>query len=64
MTVDTDYDVLPRLTLVPRVIEARGLDVTPLMRKKFKDSNLHMMVGFLDTILKDELGHVKMGNYW
>ena len=36
MTVDTDYDVLSRMALVPRVLEARGLDVTPRIRKKFK----------------------------
>ena len=64
MTVDTDYDVLSRMALVPRVLEARGLDVTPRIRKKFKDSKLHKMVEILDIIFKDEIGHVKIGNYW
>jgi len=64
MTVDTDYDVLSRMALVPRVLEARGLDVTPRIRKKFKDSSLHKMVEILDIIFKDEIGHVKIGNYW
>jgi len=64
MTVDTDYDVLSRMALVPRVLEARGLDVTPRIRKKFKDANLHKMVEILDIIFKDEIGHVKIGNYW
>ncbi len=36
MSVDTDYDVLARMALVPRVLEARGLDVTPSIRKKFR----------------------------
>lgn len=36
MTVDTDYDVLSRMALVPRVLEARGLDVTPRIRKNLK----------------------------
>ena len=36
--VDTDYDVLARMALVPRVLEARGLDVTPSIRKKFSGS--------------------------
>ena len=35
MTVETDYDVLARMALVPRVLEARGLDVTPSIKKKF-----------------------------
>jgi uncharacterized ferritin-like protein (DUF455 family) len=34
MTVDTDYDVLARMALVPRVLEARGLDVTPKIQKQ------------------------------
>ena len=64
MTVDTDYDVLSRMALVPRVLEARGLDVTPNIRAKFKDSNFHKMVEILDIIYRDEIGHVKIGNYW
>ena len=64
MTVDTDYDVLSRMALVPRVLEARGLDVTPSIRKKFKDSKFHKMVEILDIIFRDEIGHVKIGNYW
>jgi len=64
MTIDTDYDVLSRMALVPRVLEARGLDVTPRIRKKFKDSKHHKMVEILDIIFKDEIGHVKIGNYW
>ena len=64
MTVDTDYDVLSRMALVPRVLEARGLDVTPSIRAKFKDSNFHKMVEILDIIYRDEIGHVKIGNYW
>ena len=64
MTVDTDYDVLSRMALVPRVLEARGLDVTPSIRVKFKDSNFHKMVEILDIIYRDEIGHVKIGNHW
>ena len=64
MTVDTDYDVLSRMALVPRVLEARGLDVTPSIRAKFKDSNFKKMAEILDTIYRDEIGHVKIGNYW
>jgi len=64
MTIDTDYDVLSRMALVPRVLEARGLDVTPSIRAKFKDSNFKKMAEILDTIYRDEIGHVKIGNYW
>ena len=64
MTVDTDYDVLSRMALVPRVLEARGLDVTPSIRNKFKNSNFNKMVEILDIIYRDEIGHVKIGNHW
>ena len=64
MTVDTDYDVLSRMALVPRVLEARGLDVTPSIRAKFKNSNFNKMVEILDIIYRDEIGHVKIGNHW
>ena len=64
MTVDTDYDVLSRMALVPRVLEARGLDVTPSIKKKFKHSKFNEMVAILDIIFRDEIGHVKIGNYW
>ena len=64
MTVDTDYDVLSRMALVPRVLEARGLDVTPSITAKFKDSSFKKMVKILDIIYRDEIGHVKIGNYW
>ncbi len=64
MTVDTDYDVLARMALVPRVLEARGLDVTPKIQKRFASSKFNAMVGILDVIFTDEIGHVKIGNTW
>ena len=64
MTVETDYDVLSRMALVPRGLEARGLDVTPSIKSKFKDSSFHKMVEILDIIYLDEISHVKIGNYW
>jgi Uncharacterized protein conserved in bacteria len=51
MTHDTDYDVLARMALVPRVLEARGLDVTPNIQKKFQRSKFKNMVEILDVIL-------------
>ena len=64
MTYETDYDVLSRMALVPRVLEARGLDVTPKIQKKFKNSKFTKMSDILDIIFADEIGHVKIGNYW
>ena len=64
MTVETDYDVLVRMALVPRVLEARGLDVTPSIQIKFKKSKFSKMAEILEVIFQDEIGHVKIGNYW
>jgi uncharacterized ferritin-like protein (DUF455 family) len=64
MTYDTDYDVLARMALVPRVLEARGLDATPKIQKRFKHSKFSKMSDILEVIFNDEIGHVKIGNYW
>ncbi len=64
MTHETNYDVLSRMALVPRVLEARGLDVTPSIQKKFKKSKFTKMVKILDVIYRDEIGHVRIGNHW
>ena len=64
MTVETDYDVLARMALVPRVLEARGLDVMPSIQIKFKKSSFSKMAEILESIFQDEIGHVKIGNYW
>ncbi len=64
MAVKTDYDILARMALVPRVLEARGLDVTPNIIKKFTKSKFNKMAVILQVIYEDEIGHVKIGNYW
>ncbi|BAS67998.1 ferritin-like domain-containing protein [Bathymodiolus septemdierum thioautotrophic gill symbiont] len=64
MTKDTDYDVLARMALVPRVLEARGLDATPKIKARFKKSAFSKMSDILDIIFKDEIEHVKIGNHW
>lgn len=64
MTFETGYDVLSRMALVPRVLEARGLDVTRSIQSRFRDSKFNKMVDILDIIFRDEIGHVKIGNYW
>jgi uncharacterized ferritin-like protein (DUF455 family) len=61
---DTAADILARLAMVPRCMEARGLDVTPKMIEKFKIQDDQKSVALLTRILKDEVGHVKTGSYW
>jgi uncharacterized ferritin-like protein (DUF455 family) len=61
---DTAYDVLARMALVPRFMEARGLDVTPGMISKLHYSGDTASVEVLQRILADEVGHVALGSYW
>lgn len=64
MTHKTDHDPMVRMALVPRVLEARGLDATPGIQKKLAGKGDHSTCAILDIILRDEIGHVKVGNYW
>ncbi len=64
MAVKTDADVLVRMALVPRVLEARGLDVTPGMIKKLQSTGDTQLISILHKIFDDEIGHVKIGSYW
>jgi uncharacterized ferritin-like protein (DUF455 family) len=67
MTEKTCADVLARMALVPRTLEARGLDATPPMQAKLRRVGTpHALraVDILDTILRDEIGHVAIGNHW
>ena len=61
---DTAEDVLARLAIVPRCMEARGLDVTPQMINKFEQQQDEKSVQLLTRILNDEIGHVEIGSYW
>jgi uncharacterized ferritin-like protein (DUF455 family) len=63
----TSVDVVARMALVPRTLEARGLDATPLIQAKLRRVNTpyaQRAVEILDTILHDEIGHVAVGNRW
>ena len=63
--VDRTKDcVLARMALVPRTMEARGLDASPQLRNKFAQIGDNKMVAILDIILTDEIGHVAIGNIW
>lgn len=64
MAVKTDFDVLVRMALVPRVLEARGLDVTPGMIKKLQSTGDTQLIEILQIIFEEEIGHVKIGSYW
>ena len=64
MAQRTSGDVLARLALVPRTLEARGLDASPAVRQKLADAGDHAGAEILDVILKDEIGHVAVGNRW
>ncbi len=64
MTVKTDHDVLIRMALVPRVLEARGLDVTPGMMERLEKVGDQKTVDILSIILRDEIGHVAIGSKW
>ena len=64
MAVDTEADCLARMALVPRVLEARGLDVTPGMIAKFERAGDDETVNILKIIWRDEVGHVRTGSRW
>jgi uncharacterized ferritin-like protein (DUF455 family) len=67
MTARTQNDVLARMALVPRTLEARGLDATPPMQAKLRKVGSPAAlraVEILDVILRDEIGHVAIGNHW
>ncbi|MEO6973458.1 MAG: ferritin-like domain-containing protein [Rhodoferax sp.] len=67
MCEKTSNDVTARMALVPRTLEARGLDATPLIQAKLRQvgtPDALRAVDILDTILRDEVGHVAIGNQW
>lgn len=64
MAEKTSGDVLARMALIPRTMEARGLDVTPGIRAKLAQAGDLAAAAILDIILRDEIGHVRIGNHW
>ncbi|MDP3438174.1 MAG: ferritin-like domain-containing protein [Azonexus sp.] len=64
MAERTSKDALARMALVPRLLEARGLDVTPAIQKKLIQSGDHESARLLEIILQDEIGHVGIGDIW
>jgi uncharacterized ferritin-like protein (DUF455 family) len=64
MAQKTAHDPLVRMALVPRVLEARGLDVTPGMMKRLRQVGDLQAASILEIILRDEVGHVAIGSHW
>ncbi len=64
MVERTCNDVLARVALVPRTLEARGLDASPAVRTKLVSIGDQRGADILDIILRDEIGHVAIGNRW
>lgn len=62
--VATAHDPMVRMALVPRVLEARGLDVTPGIVKKLKGIGDDRAIEILAIIHRDEIGHVEIGSRW
>jgi len=67
MAENTRHDVTARMALVPRTLEARGLDATPIIQAKLRKVGSPaalQAVAILDIILLEEVGHVAFGNHW
>jgi uncharacterized ferritin-like protein (DUF455 family) len=61
---ETAHDLLARLAIVPLVLEARGLDVTPATVADFRRAGDEQSAALLDRIYRDEIGHVAVGMRW
>jgi uncharacterized ferritin-like protein (DUF455 family) len=64
LTEKTSHDILARMALVPRLMEARGLDASPRTRAKLAQAGDEEAAAIIDIILRDEIGHVAIGNRW
>ena len=64
MAMKTADDPLARMALVPRLLEARGLDATPPIQRRLEQAGDDASARVLDIILRDEIGHVGLGDHW
>ena len=64
MAAKTAHDPLHRMALVPRLLEARGLDASPAIIAKLRQIGDARGAEVLEIILRDEIGHVRIGNRW
>ena len=60
----TAHDPLHRMALVPRLLEARGLDASAAIITKLRNIGDTRGAEILEIILRDEIGHVRVGNRW
>ena len=60
----TAHDHLARMAVIPRGMEARGLDVTPGLIERVRAVGDEATVAILEIILRDEIGHVEVGTRW
>ncbi|MFN2259457.1 MAG: DUF455 family protein, partial [Parasphingopyxis sp.] len=60
----TRHDAAARLAVVPMVLEARGLDVTPATIARFENAGDHRSAAILERIVDDEVRHVGFGVKW
>lgn len=60
----TREDALARMAVVPRILEARGLDASPQIRRRLVGAGDLESAAVIDVILRDEIGHVAIGNRW
>ena len=61
---ETAHDLLARLAVVPMVLEARGLDVTPALTASFERAGDLRSAAILGRIYRDEIRHVGAGTHW
>lgn len=64
MAVKTESDALARMALVPRTLEARGIDAVPEMQEKLRSTEDVRAIEILDIIHRDEIKHVQYGDKW
>lgn len=64
MAVKTAHDPLARMALVPRLLEARGLDAAPTLIAKLKSGGDQRAIEIVRIIQRDEVKHVRIGNRW
>ncbi len=64
LAVATARDPLARMALIPRLMEARGLDATPPIQQRLEKMGDREGVRLLDVVLEDEVGHVALGDHW
>lgn len=64
MAMQTKHSIMVRMAVIPRGMEARGLDVTPVIIKKLSAAGDSRAIEILEVILRDEIGHVEIGTRW